>query len=36
MYVFVQKNGHAIWREQWYAFMSQVSLQANLYMIQED
>jgi len=26
MYVFVQKNGHIVWREQWYALMLKVSL----------
>jgi hypothetical protein len=26
MYVFIQDNGHAIWREEWYVLTSKVSL----------
>jgi hypothetical protein len=36
MYAFIQKSGHVIWKEWWYALMSRVSLQANLYVTQED
>jgi len=36
MYAFAQKNEHVVWKERRYAFMSKVSLQANLYMICED
>ncbi len=34
MYALAQKSEHIIWRQQWYAFMSRVSLQ--VYMIQKD
>jgi hypothetical protein len=36
MYAFTQESGHVVWREGWYAFMSKVSLQADLYMSWED
>jgi hypothetical protein len=32
----IQKSGLDVWREQWYAFTSKISLQANLYMTRED
>jgi hypothetical protein len=35
MYAFIRKNGHAIWRERWYALMLGVSLWTNFYMIWE-
>jgi hypothetical protein len=36
MYALARENGHAIWREWWYALMSKVSLQADFYMTLED
>jgi hypothetical protein len=36
MYALTQKNGHVVWREQWYALTSKASLQVDLYMICED
>jgi hypothetical protein len=36
MYALVWYDGHDVWKEWWYAFTSEVSLQANLYMIHED
>jgi hypothetical protein len=36
MYALAQESGHVIWREQWYTFMSKVSLWIDLYMIWED
>jgi hypothetical protein len=33
IYAFTQENGHTVWRLQWYAFTSGVSLRADLYMI---
>jgi hypothetical protein len=36
MYALAQKNGHVIWKEWWYTIMLKVSLQANLYMTQEN
>jgi hypothetical protein len=32
VYAFIQKSGHVVWKEWWYAFMSRISLQANFYM----
>jgi len=36
MYPLARKSGHTIWKEQWYALTSKVSLQGDLYMTQED
>ncbi len=36
MYALVKKKGHIVWKERWYALMSRISLQANLYMTQEN
>jgi len=36
MYALAQKNGHVVWKEQWYTFTSRASLRVNLYMICED
>jgi hypothetical protein len=36
MYAFVRKNGHVVWKDQWYIVMSRVSLQTNLYMTHEN
>jgi hypothetical protein len=36
MYALVWKSGHDVWREQWYAFTLEVSLQIDFYMIHED
>jgi hypothetical protein len=36
MYVLVQKSGHDVWKEWWYALMLGISLQADFYMTQED
>jgi hypothetical protein len=36
MYALVQESGHAVWREHWYAYMSRVSLRADLYMTRKD
>jgi hypothetical protein len=36
MYALVQKNGHAIWRERWYAFTSRISLWIDFYMTREN
>ncbi len=35
MYAFAWKSGQAVWKEWWYAFMSRVSLQTNLYITQK-
>jgi hypothetical protein len=35
-YAFIQKSGHTIWIEWWYAFTSKVSLQVNFYMTRND
>jgi hypothetical protein len=32
MYALVQKNGHVVWREQWYALTSRDPLGVDLYM----
>jgi hypothetical protein len=32
MYALAWKNGHIVWREQWYAFTSRISLQSDLYI----
>jgi hypothetical protein len=36
MYALIQKNGHVVWREWWYALTSRVSLWADLYMTRKD
>jgi hypothetical protein len=36
MYAIIQKSGHAIWKEQWYAIMIRVSLQVDLYMTRKE
>jgi len=36
MYVLIQDNEHAIWKERWYAFMSRALLQVDLYMTRKD
>jgi len=36
MYAFVRESGHTIWKKRWYAFTSKISLQADIYMTQED
>jgi hypothetical protein len=36
MYALARKNEHAIWKEQWYALTSGVSLQVDIYMTWED
>jgi hypothetical protein len=36
MYVLVQDNEHAIWKERWYVFMSRALLQVDLYMTRKD
>jgi hypothetical protein len=36
MYAMARENGHIIWKKQWYALMSRVLFQADLYMTQED
>jgi hypothetical protein len=36
MYALIQKSGHNVWKEWWYALMSKVSLRTNLYMTRKD
>jgi hypothetical protein len=36
MYALARKNGHIVWREQWYALTSGISLQFDLYMTRKD
>jgi hypothetical protein len=36
MCVFVRENEHVIWKEQWYAFTSWISLQVEFHMIHDD
>jgi hypothetical protein len=36
MYAFAREKEHVVWKERWYALMSRISLQTNLYMIRED
>jgi hypothetical protein len=36
MYALAIKNGHIVWKEQWYALMLRISLQANIYMIRKN
>jgi len=36
MYTLAQENGHVVWKEQWYALTSRISLRANLYMTRKD
>jgi hypothetical protein len=36
MYALIQNNGHTVWREWWYIFMSKFSLRIDFYMTQED
>jgi hypothetical protein len=36
MYALTQESEHPIWKKRWYALTLGVSLQANLYMTQED
>jgi hypothetical protein len=36
MYAFTWKSGHIVWRKQWYALTSKVSLWIHLYMTCED
>jgi hypothetical protein len=36
MYALARENGHDVWKQQWYALMSRVLLQTNIYMICED
>jgi hypothetical protein len=36
MYAFIQRSGHVIWKERWYALTSRVSFQVDFYMTQED
>jgi hypothetical protein len=36
MYTLTRENGHNVWKEQWYALTSRISLRTDLYMIHED
>jgi hypothetical protein len=36
MYALARKNGHAVWKEQWYALTLRFSLRADLYMTQKN
>jgi hypothetical protein len=36
MYAPVRRNGHDVWKEQWYALMLKISLRTDLYMTQKD
>jgi hypothetical protein len=35
MYFVVQESGHIVWKEQWYALTSRISLRDDLYMTKE-
>jgi hypothetical protein len=36
MYALVQENRHVVWKKQWYAITSRISLRVDLYMTQKD
>ncbi len=36
IYAFARESGHNVWREQWNALMSRISLRIEVYMIHED